>query len=142
MSFSEQYFPTYFSVVYRKFQKFINKEMAEYDIKSSEFPFLVCLTYPPNTLMQDEMCKRTAIDKGAATRALQSLESKGLIYRQESEHGYRSNCVFLTDKGRSLLPIIETTLDSWTNYLLEDFTPHEKEVLKKQLNSITKKLKD
>ncbi len=143
MQETEQYFATSFSIVYRKFQKYITQEMEAHGIKASEFPFLATLlNAPSHTLMQDEMCRRTAINKAAASRALQALEEKNVVYRKQQESGYKANRVYLTEKGLLLLPVIEKVLNDWSAFLLTGYTDEEKIHLKKEVRAIALKLRD
>ncbi len=139
MSGVYRFFPTYFSLVYRNFQKFINNELKEYDITSSEFPYLVVLSENQNGILQDEICKKTSITKSAATRALQSLEAKGYIYRKMSKHSQRHFEVFLYQKGVDIVPIIQSTLDKWTDWLLSDFSDEEKDDVTNNVRKIKNK---
>ncbi len=135
----QKYFPTYFATIYRNYQKFINSELKQYDITSTEFPYFVMLLQYPNGILQDEICKQTTTSKSIATRALQSLEEKGYIYRKLSQHSQRHYEVFLYQKGIEILPIIQKTLDKWTDWLLSDFDNDTSAQMILQLRQIKEK---
>jgi DNA-binding MarR family transcriptional regulator len=53
------------------------------------------------------------------------LESLGYIERHVDRLDRRANQVYLTEKGRSFQPILESTLTQWTTSLTQGFTPEE-----------------
>lgn len=111
------------SILYRQFQIYINNEMKEYGINSSELMFLVKVEeYPLN---QKYISDILHMDYAIGTRSLKSLENKKLINRIKSKEDGRQVLVSLTDYGKI---IKEKGLDirkSWKKRVFKDISSKE-----------------
>ena len=66
------------SILHRKGQIFLNKELKKYDVVASEVPILLAL-YKKDGMTQDELGAYACLDKSAVTRIIQSLLKKNYI---------------------------------------------------------------
>lgn len=73
----------YISILSRQSQIYINRELKNYNITSSEYTFL--LNVPDyGDINQKQICDQFSIDQAMATRSMKSLEKKGLVLREKN----------------------------------------------------------
>lgn len=93
--------------------------MQEYGLNSSCYCFLTQLAGNEG-ITQRKLCLSLAIDDAMATRNMRSLVKKGYVNRLRDENDSRSYKVYLTDKGREIVPLIREQLVNWWNKRLKD----------------------
>ncbi|WP_055071921.1 MarR family winged helix-turn-helix transcriptional regulator [Clostridium massiliamazoniense] len=103
----------------KQYHAFVNERVAELEITSSEFSYLKQLVNNDGAL-QDIIVKNTCVDKAATTRIAQSLEKKDLIKRVKNEKDKRNFNVYLTEKGKPYIKIINEILEDWYTTLGKD----------------------
>jgi len=111
--------------IYRSHLAYMAKELEEYGIGSGQFDFLMIL-YRKDGISQETLAKLLKVSKATSTRAVQSLEKEGYVYRQRDENDLRAYRVYLTEKGREMRGIILEKLISFLDALLSDFTAGRK----------------
>ncbi len=112
--------------IYRSHLAYMVKELEAYRIGSGQFDFLMVL-YHKDGISQETLAKVLQVSKATSTRAIQSLEKEGYVYRQRDENDLRAYRVYLTEKGKEMRGVILEKLISFVDALLSDFTPEEKE---------------
>ena len=100
------------SILYRRFQVYINNELKDLDITSSEYIYLIKL-YENGELNQEELSSIYYIDKAATARSLKRLEKKGYIKRFKDKDDKRSYKICVTEKALLVKKRIYKTLESW-----------------------------
>lgn len=103
------------SIMHRQFQMFMNKQLKAYGLNSSEFLYIITLSYKSG-MSQDELARELHLDNAAVTRSIKSLEKKEFVYRERDKENHRMKRVYLTKKGEAFLPQLRSILDSWDNY--------------------------
>lgn len=96
----------------KQYHNFVNERVADLEITSSEFSYLKQLVNNDGAL-QDIIVKNTCVDKAATTRIAQSLEKKDIIKRVRNEKDKRNFNVYLTEKGKAYIKIINGILEDW-----------------------------
>lgn len=114
------------SILHRQAQMFHTQQLKDINVSSSEFPFLLYLN-SNDGVTQETLVNFYGMDKAAVARSIQSLEEKELIYRAKSKEDLRCNHIYLTDKGRQLMPELRQRVDRWSDYLKEDLDLNEVE---------------
>jgi DNA-binding MarR family transcriptional regulator len=114
--------------IYRSHLAYMAKELEAYRIGSGQFDFLMVL-YRKDGISQETLAKILKVSKATSTRAIQSLEIEGYVFRQKDENDLRAYKVYLTEKGKEMRDNIFKKLDSFAEILLSDFTYEEKEIL-------------
>lgn len=114
--------------IYRSQVAYMAKELEAYHVGSGQFEFLLFL-YREDGVSQEKLAKALKVSKSTSTRAIQSLEKEGYVYRQRDENDLRAYRVYLTEKGTGMRDIILKKLTSFVNTLLADFTLEEKKIL-------------
>lgn len=96
----------------KQYHNFVNERVANLEITSSEFSYLKQLVNNDGAL-QDIIVKNTCVDKAATTRIAQSLEKKDIIKRVRNEKDKRNFNVYLTEKGKAYIKIVNEILEDW-----------------------------
>ncbi len=118
------------SVIYRKFQIFLNDELKKENLLPSEFPFLMAIIeIKEDAILQDELIKLLGVTKSVATRVLQTLEEKGFIYRLESEHSKRHKLIKKTNKVYEIQDFLHNTHLKWYAIISNSLEDKELQVL-------------
>ncbi|WP_248927923.1 MarR family winged helix-turn-helix transcriptional regulator [Paenibacillus hamazuiensis] len=112
------------SILHRQFQIYLNRELKEYDINSSEYIFLVNL-YEKDGVSQEKLSSNLFINKAATARAIGRLEKLGYVQRTRDPLDSRANLVTLTDKGLTIRDFIKTKLAYWSQTISAGLTPEE-----------------
>ena len=114
----------YISCIYRHAQIFFEKELADFDISRGGHVFLLALARNDG-IRQEELSQRLKIDKATTARAVKKLMEAGIVERVPDENDGRAFCLYITEKGRQLLPEIRRISQKWTGLLLRNFEEQE-----------------
>ncbi len=129
------------SFLHRNFQMFINRELAEINVTSSEFVYFIILMRNNKIGFQDDFTDSLQIDKAAVARSLKSLEKKGFIIRELHPDNRRKKVVRLTEEGEKISWMIVSTIQKWNEMVERDIDPVDLEitirVLKKMSDNIS-----
>lgn len=112
------------SLLYRQAVAFLSRELEPYGVNSSEYIYLINIGLD-EAVRQKRLSEKLAIDNGLTTRCLKSLEKKGFIVRQADAEDGRAMLVSLTEKGRSVRPVIYSLLAKWSRILSSGMTNEE-----------------
>lgn len=80
-------------------------------------------------ISQDQLAKRICLNKSNVARQIASLEDDGFVRRCTCAGDKRAMELYPTEKTLALLPEIEKILACWENFLTQELTPEETEVL-------------
>ncbi|PWE17077.1 MarR family transcriptional regulator [Marinicauda salina] len=80
-------------------------------------------------LTAQAICEATAMDKVSVSRAIRSLDDRGLVARTPQEADRRASDVSLTDAGRAVYAEIAPLALVYEQALLEGFSETEREML-------------
>lgn len=112
------------SVLHRQFQIFLNRELKDYGIHSSEYIFLINLDKEEG-VSQEKLSASLFIDKAATARAIARLEKSGLVRKARDLSDGRINLVTLTDKGLEMRGFIQSKLAHWRQTISEGLSEEE-----------------
>lgn len=115
---------TPFIVVYKQLNTFLSHELAETEITATELLYLALL-YAQDARTQDEFCSAYCVDKAAAARTIQHMETKGLVTRSKDETDRRANRVCLTDKARKYEPVLQRIRREWISAVTKGLSPDD-----------------
>ncbi len=105
------------------------------DISSDQWSVIMYLS-DNNGPSQTELAYRLHKDRSNLTRILDLMEKAGYIERVRSSEDRREYNVFITGKGRELLPVLKKTGDSVMKKALKGFDSSEIKVVKSFLNKL------
>lgn len=109
------------SFLYRKSQVYINEQLKEYNIVSSEYMYImatpleekVSLTYLSNEL---------AVDPALTTKVVNKLVEKGFMLKERDEQDKRAFKVSLTESGRDIKPKLHEVVNEWTKIMTKNIS--------------------
>ncbi|SDZ41469.1 DNA-binding transcriptional regulator, MarR family [Evansella caseinilytica] len=129
------------STIHRYSMTYRSRSFSQHGIGSGQLSFLSVL-YQKDGISQDELAQQLHIDKTTAARAIQKLEQLGLVSRKTSTVDRRVNLVFLTQKARDIHPDILSTMQAWTDILVQGFSAAERELLLDMLKKVSRNAVD
>jgi DNA-binding MarR family transcriptional regulator len=109
----------------------------KFDLSVPEWRLIAAL-HQDKSATQQELVRRTLMDKVAVSRAAQSLAKRGLIRRDDHKHDGRAVHTTLTRAGRALFAAIAPEALGYEQRLLAAFSQTEV----KQLNALLRRLID
>ncbi|MBN2109742.1 MAG: MarR family transcriptional regulator [Methanosarcinaceae archaeon] len=112
---------------------YIENALESYNLKGPMFAFLLALS-DRGGCSQESLARYLNLSKATATRVIVALEKEGYINREKDEGDRRIYRVFISDKGRKMLPLINDTLSEWNRILLSQFSDEEEEIFRKLLD--------
>lgn len=129
-----------FSLICRKFTKFLNAELKNAGITPAELSYLNYLL-EQNGMTQDELAKASCVDKAAVTRVIQTLEKKGVVERRADETDKRANRIYITDKAYHYADVIKEVRQKWMQIIDVQMSRQEMQQLEHQVAEIAEKVK-
>jgi DNA-binding MarR family transcriptional regulator len=112
----------------------------ELGLTYAEYTLLYVL-YDREGCSQEDMASYIRVDKAAITRAIQSMEHRGFLYRKQDSTDRRLKRLYLTSAGKEIESKIKGILESVTNYIFSDgFTELEQEIFVECLHKIAARL--
>lgn len=92
--------------------------------------------------VQKEIASECHIEPASLTSILNGMEKKGLIIRKMREDNRRYLYVYMTEKGREAVRIVNAAFEEIEHAVLEGFSQEEKEMLLMFLERIHANFKD
>lgn len=129
------------SLISRKIQLYLNKELKTLNLTSSEYIYLLLLSND-DTFTQDELSAKVMIDKAQTTRVLASLESKGYIERVKKVEDKRSKLVSLTESGKKVVPAIKKKVKRLEELLIRNIPRNYIGLLDMSLKTMNSNVED
>lgn len=129
-----------FSLICRKFTKFLNVELKNAGITPAELSYLNYLL-EQNGMTQDELAKASCVDKAAVTRVIQTLEKKGVVERRADETDKRANRIYITDKAYHYADVMKEVRQKWMQIIDVQMSRQEMQQLEHQVAEIAEKVK-
>ena len=124
----------------RYIRKIKTEEVVEYDLKS---PHVSCLYYVQkiDRITAKELCDICGDDKGAISRSLEYLESKGLIKNDVVEGKKYKTPLVLTEKGNEVATALSAKIDRALDEAGEGLSEEDRQVMYRSLETINSNLK-
>ena len=113
------------SCLYRYTHMYLSHELEQYNIGSGQFSFLMAL-YREDGVHQEDLAQSIKIDKATCTRAVKKLAKEGYITRKRDPEDKRAYRIFLTEKGKTMEPVLKHISETWKEILLTGFAGEEK----------------
>jgi len=111
----------------RRRTQFMAERLNRYGLMGPMYSFLLCLEKNPG-ISQDFLVSYFSIDKGTVARLCKRLEDLSLIQRSVSADDRRFYQLVLTEQGRDMLQIIHQHLNEWSDRLLAEFDPADRQM--------------
>jgi DNA-binding MarR family transcriptional regulator len=114
----------YISSIYRHLQIYLNKQFSNTGFGSGQYLFFINIAQNEG-INQKDLSDHLAIDKATTTKAVSKLTKLGYIVQKQNIQDKRFYNLYLTDKGRDILPEIKTILKGTRNILQKGMSSEE-----------------
>ena len=122
--------------LHRSRSNFMGERLREHGFSGAMYMILLHVDRHPGA-SQDSIANHMYIDKCNVARRTKKLEELGYIRRETDQADRRQNNLYLTDKGRELVPVIKTYLSQWGQGMTESLSEKEKDTLITLLTKMT-----
>lgn len=119
----------YISILHRQEQKYLSRVLQTDRLGSSGVNFLLYLSRNEG-VSQKQLCDTLAIDEAMGTRGLKKLAEGGFLERRRDETDLRSYALYLTPKGKKLIPELRRAIESWWSEMMRRLPFDEAEALR------------
>ncbi len=113
----------------------IAEVLVPFRLTPGEQPFYIALA-DRDGITQEELTAIVRVDKSATTRALKSLEAKGLVYREQNKNDRRSNLIYLSEDGKAMHEDVVAALLQFNEQFVRLLSPEEYETVFCALNKM------
>lgn len=120
-------FGLHLSIILRRGQMYLDRELEPLNVRAGQIPILRILGIKDG-INQESIRKFLHLDKGTIAKTIKPLIRNGYVTRKTDPRDKRAYQIFLTGKGREILPDVKDALAKWTEVLTTDFTEKEKDM--------------
>ena len=128
------------AAIYRNAQSIINSKLIDLNIKSGQHEFFYVISKNQG-ISQKELSKFLYVGKSTTAKAVKNLMENDYITRLQDENDHRVYRLYLTENGKEVLPIIESTFLEMQTIFSRNLSNSEEEqtliALKKILSTIS-----
>ena len=117
-------------------KRFMAERLRELGFSGAMYLILLHLEHHPGAT-QDSIANHLFIDKCNVARRTKKLEALGYLYRETNQNDRRQNNLYLTEKGRELVPIIRSYMGQWGREITAGLTDEERATLIGLLTKMT-----
>ncbi|HCW52747.1 MAG TPA: MarR family transcriptional regulator, partial [Clostridium sp.] len=125
---------------YRYEDSYLNKKLKNYNLSSGSFSYLLALDKNEG-ISQIQISREIGNDKAMSARSINKLIEDGFIYKVQDKNDCRAYKLYLTDKGREVIPSIYKEIQQIIDFLTMDLTEDEKKITINCLENIFEKSK-
>jgi len=111
----------------RSARQIVNENLRPLNLSSAEGNILIHLFTEGEAMRQEQLVEQLDISKPAVSRALNSLETKGYVTRQQDPEDKRAHKVQLTDRAREIGPVVEQAYNHVYALAMQGITEEELE---------------
>ncbi|EQB87823.1 DNA-binding MarR family transcriptional regulator [Clostridium punense] len=125
----------YVNTISRITQSYTDEAMAKLNLTSGTYPFLLVL-YRKEGINQNEISRELNVDKAMSARSIKKLIDLQYIEKEEDEKDSRAYKLYLTEKGRAIVPEIKKEIQQWIKIITKDLSKDEEELLEELLSRV------
>ena len=122
--------------LHRSRSRFMSERLRDYGFSGAMYLILLHIERHPGTT-QDSIANHMFIDKCNVARRTKKLETLGYLSRETNQNDRRQNNLYLTEKGRELVPIIRSYMGQWGREITAGLTDEERTTLIGLLTKMT-----
>lgn len=130
----------YISKTYRYKESYLSRRFKKYNLSSGSFAYLLALSKNEG-ISQIQISRDIGNDRAMSARTTNKLIEDGFIYKIQDEKDGRAYKLYLTDKGKEILPLVHKEIQEIIDFLTKDLTEDEKRITINALKSIFEKSK-
>lgn len=115
------------SLFHRYKHIYISHQFSQFGIGAGQYMFLLHINEHEG-LSQKELSQSLRIDKGTTTKAIKKLIEQGLITCSCSCYDKRQHEVYVTEKGKEILPKLEQIINDFYSQLCQGLSHEDLEI--------------
>lgn len=127
--------------IYRCTQIYIDQGLKEFRLTTGSYPYLLVLNANEG-ISQNDISRELNVDKAMSTRIIRRLIELEYVRKEQNVEDTRAYKLYITDKGKAIIPEIIKVINSWVDILTEGNEDKEVEIsikfLEKVLNNAEK----
>ncbi|WP_017413326.1 MarR family winged helix-turn-helix transcriptional regulator [Clostridium tunisiense] len=116
-------------------QSYTDEAMVKLNLTSGTYPFLLVL-YRKEGINQNEISRELNVDKAMSARSIKKLIDLEYIEKKEDEKDSRAYKLYLTEKGRAIVPEIKKEIQQWIKIITKDLSKDEEALLEEMLSKV------
>lgn len=117
------------SILYRSEKNYADIKLKKYNINKVQAEVLMFLN-ENNGANQTKINEFFLFNKATITKIISHLEKYNYVNRMVSENDRREKDIYLTEKGRNILPVAKEVLDEWGNIIIDNIPDDDIEKIK------------
>ncbi|NKF07656.1 MarR family winged helix-turn-helix transcriptional regulator [Clostridium gasigenes] len=127
--------------IFRTTQVYLDKVLKEYELSSGSYPYLLTLMENEG-ISQNKISKELGHDKAMSARTITKLIKLGYFNRKEDEDDSRAYKLYLTEKGKDVIPKVIDKVRKLIDIITRDLNEEEKITTMDSLDKILKNIKN
>ncbi|WP_243175673.1 MarR family winged helix-turn-helix transcriptional regulator [Clostridium gasigenes] len=127
--------------IFRTTQVYLDKVLKEYELSSGSYPYLLTLGENEG-ISQNKISKELGHDKAMSARTITKLIKLGYFNRKEDEDDSRAYKLYLTEKGKDVIPKVIDKVRKLIDIITRDLNEEEKITTMDSLDKILKNIKN
>jgi DNA-binding MarR family transcriptional regulator len=124
-----------FGLIHRQTRMHFHREFQKYGLGSGGHIFILILSEKEG-ISQKTLTDKVHFDKAHTTRMIQKLIDRDYVIRKQDEDDKRVYRLFLAEKGKQLVPELQSIMHRWHDTLLKGLSEAEKKELTRLLQKI------
>ena len=124
------------SKLYRASLVYINENLKEFNITSSEYLYIINIPEDKSVNLT-YLSKKLYVDPSLTTKVINNLVKKGFIEKIKSKNDKRAYDINLTKQGIEIKPKILKVLESWNDVITKEMDIIEKENILNSLETMS-----
>lgn len=129
-------FNRFISIISRCGQIYFDRELRPANIGAAQVRILRALA-SRDGISQEQIRLLFHLDKGTVAKTIKPLIREAYIRREKNPADQRAYRIFLTDKGRSILPMLKQAARRWSDILTAGFSAEEKRLVNDLLSRMS-----
>lgn len=129
----------YIASIHRNAQSIINKKLEDYDIGSGQHDFLYVISNNEG-ITQKELSSLLNIGKATTAKAVKNLLKSGYIRREKDQEDKRFYRLYLTDRGKEIVPKVHATFEEMIEIYANGFSEEEYTQIIKTLKKLSENI--
>lgn len=129
--------PVYINILNCSLIKYFGKELTKNGINLTPEQYLVMdILWDAGILSQQEIADIIQKDKNSVTKFIDSLEKKGLVYREVNKKDRRVNNIIVSEKGMGLKDMTTEVAINMMNEVLKDIGEEDLETFDRVMGMV------
>lgn len=125
--------------IYRCLDSIGNVEFKRFDLAKGQYAYLVRICESPG-IIQERVSEMLKIDRATASRAIQKLESSGLVEKRNHPDDRRVQLLYATEKAKALYEILKDEEDYSNETALRGIDEEDQRTLLRLLQKVQSNL--